>query len=209
MRAYALLMYQLMPSFLAPHAKSGITSLHLQQSSSKSSSTQSSECSDDQLNNASTTTKAPIIVSARGLSTRPPAFLRAPSGSDMLYLSTSLPSYAYLPNSVFYDPLCFPVQNPSNGAPPVQKPVFVMLSHSAFAPVSSPILISPYLPMHTPSSSVDGESTALSRTVLDSGSDCDEILSESELHEIHVSDVNSAEIEEVYRDIDATDRAFK
>ncbi|KAL5106356.1 Terminal nucleotidyltransferase 4B [Taenia crassiceps] len=179
------------------------------QASSKPSPTQSSECSDDQLNNASSTTKAPIIVSARGLSTRPPAFLRAPNGADMLYLSTSLPSYAYHSNPIFYDPLCFPVQNPSNGAPPVQKPVFVMFSHSAFTPLSGPIFFSHYLPMHTPSSSVDGESTAMSRTVLDSGSDCDEILSESELHEIHVSDVTSAEIEEVYRDIDATDRTFK
>ncbi|KAL5962229.1 Terminal nucleotidyltransferase 4B [Taenia solium] len=208
-RAYALLMYQLMPSFLVPNAKSGITPSHLQQTSSKTSSTQSSECSDDQLTNASPTTKAPIIVSARGLSTRPPAFLRAPNGADMLYLSTSFPSYAYPSNPVFYDPLCFPVQNPSNGAPPVQKPVFVMFSHSAFTPVSGPIFFSPYPPMHTPSSSVDGESTALSRTVLDSGSDCDEMLSESELHEIHVSDVTSAEIEEVYRDIDAADRTFK
>ncbi|KAH9281603.1 Non-canonical poly(A) RNA polymerase PAPD7 [Echinococcus granulosus] len=209
-RAYALLMYQLMPSFFVPHVKSGITPMQLQQMSSKTSPTQPCECSEDQLNNSSPPTKAPIIVSARGLSTRPPAFLRAPNGADMLYLSTSFPSYAYPSNPVFYDPLCFPVPNPPNGAPTVQKPVFVMFSHSAFTSVSSPVFFSPYLPVHTSASSVDGDITAMSRTVLDSGSDCDEMLSESELQEMHVSDdMASGDIEDVYRDIEAADRNFK
>ncbi|VDM33572.1 unnamed protein product [Hydatigera taeniaeformis] len=208
-RAYALLMYQLMPSFLVHSSNPGCTPLHLEQSSSRTSSTQSSDCSDDQINNASSGTKAPIIVSARGLSTRPPAFLRAPTSADMLYLSARIPPYAYPHNPVFYDSICLHNQNSSNGAHLVQKPVFVMFSHSAFTPMSGPIIFSPYFPTHTSSPPVDGGSAAMSCTVLDGGSDCDEILSESEFHELHVSDVTSPEIGEVYRDIDAADRTFK
>ena len=213
-RAYAVLMYQVMPQFFMPRVinrKCGSSPMHLQNTSQKLSS-QPVESSDDQLNSGSSS-KEQIIVSARGLSTRPPSFLRAPNGADMLLLSQNYTNYGYIPNPVFYDPVCFPLSAPiHNGASSPPKSVFVILSHSAFGPVPGQYLPPhSHFPMQTLVSPVDGETGMVApHAMSDSASDCGEPLSDPELSDrAHLEEENVAESQSTNRCTDPSERNFK
>ncbi|VDD79414.1 unnamed protein product [Mesocestoides corti] len=239
-RAHALFMYQIIPSFITPvvpqpHPKSNSLPLHTQLSESNPSySSQSNSAnpvispgggSGDQRQGVSPSlSKEPIIVSARGFATRPPAFLRTPIGGEMLALSPHPPHFLYRPpQPVFYDPLILHLPNTQGGVPttsgtPTSKPVFIILSHSSVVPFPDQMLAQPnYVPTQllATSSPIDDESVAMSPALPDSDSDCDELPTDSDINEEASNgenhDAATSEGRQKTRDLQqqAADRNFK
>lgn len=170
----------------------------------------SSRTPDPSFDQCDTVTNSPaerqIIISARGFTSRPPAYLRAPSSADALYLSPNSPPYGFFSNPVFYDTLCFPVSNPPNGTAPVTNPVYLVFSQYALgAPLPGAFWYSTYPPMQTTASSIDSET----RNVPDSLSDCEEI-SDAELNSPGTADAErSADVSQPHRSIETAERTYK
>ncbi|KAM7538867.1 hypothetical protein Aperf_G00000052582 [Anoplocephala perfoliata] len=205
-RRKALELYQLVPSFVLPsviHRKSAVPS-HLVQSKSSVRAPDSSVDQGDAVTNSPT--ERQIIISARGFTSRPPAYLRPPNSADALYLSPNSPPYGFFSNPVFYDTLCFPVSNPPNGTAPVPNPVYLVFSQYAFgAPLPGTFWYSAYPPMQTTASSIGSET----RNVPDSLSDCEEI-SDTELNSPGTADAEgSSDVSQPHRSIETAERTYK
>lgn len=225
----AMLMYEILPSLLkiperdAPKSLKLITNpVRLPDNSAKGGNTPSTSgpsteaSSDSRQKAASPLPKEPIIVSARGFATRPPPFLRVPAGQEMLALSTHHPQYLYPYSSL----LCEPVYVPFTTAPVSPngaqvKPVFLIIPPNILGHNGQFMQQPLYQPMQTPSSSMDSESVAMSPAAPDSGSDCDERLSESDPDDkkgqTKRHNSSASEARKKMRDLQqqSTDRAYK
>ncbi|VDL61523.1 unnamed protein product [Hymenolepis diminuta] len=220
----ALELCQLLPSFVLPniiHRKPLLPPPpHLVPPSSKSGAVSRSPESTtpaDQNGAASTTSpkEQQIIISARGFTTRPPAFLRAPNGTDVLYLSQNPPPYGFIPPPIFYDPICFPVTPQpnltSNGAPSSNPPVYVVFPQHVLAPpFANWGVTTAYLPMHQQqqstgtASSIDSEA----QNVPDCLSDCDGISDAELLNSPCVGEESSEDCQQP-RDVEIVERNYK
>lgn len=171
----------------------------------------------DQNGAASTTPpkEQQIIISARGFTTRPPAFLRAPNGTDVLYLSQNPPPYGFLPPPIFYDTICFPVTPQPNltssGAPSPNPPVYVVFPQQVLAPpFANWGVTSAYPPMHQQqqstgtASSIDSEA----QNVPDCLSDCDGISDAELLNSPCVGEESSEDCQQP-RDVEIVERNYK
>ncbi|VDN97849.1 unnamed protein product [Rodentolepis nana] len=219
----ALELFQLLPSLVVPniiHRKPLLPSPpHLVSSSKPSTVSRSLESTApaDQ-NVAASTASSPkeqqIIISARGFTTRPPAFLRPPNNGDVLYLSQN-PPYGFFPTPVFYDTLCFPVTpqpNPTpSGSPSPNPPVYVVFPQHVLPPsFANWGVTAAYPPMHQQQQSTGTASSTDSETqnVPDCLYDCDGI-SDAELLNSSCMGGESSEDCQPPQNVDTVERNYK
>nr|CDS29771.1 nucleotidyltransferase [Hymenolepis microstoma] len=220
----ALELFQLLPSFVVPniiHRKPLLPPPpHLVPPSKPSTASRSPESTTpaDQ-NVAASTASSPkeqqIIISARGFTTRPPAFLRAPNSADVLYLTQSPPPYGFFPPPVFYDTLCFPVTPQPNptpiGAPSTNPPVYVVFPQHVLSPSFANWGVNAaYPPMHQQQQSTGTASSTDSETqnVPDCLYDCDGI-SDAELLNSSCVGEESSEDCQPPKNVETVERNYK